>query len=58
MDAQDIPVRVTVARFVRAVKNFANSEVGWRAKGLFAVLVALLCAASAFNVANSAVVNT
>jgi vitamin B12/bleomycin/antimicrobial peptide transport system ATP-binding/permease protein len=35
------------------VKNFVNSEVGWRAKGLFALLVALLCVASGFNVANS-----
>jgi vitamin B12/bleomycin/antimicrobial peptide transport system ATP-binding/permease protein len=53
MDAQNIPVRVTAARFVRAVKNFVNSEVGWRAKSLFALLVALLCVASGFNVANS-----
>ena len=53
MDANKIPHKVTRARFVRAVKNFANSEVGWKAKLLFAALIALLCGANGLNVLNS-----
>jgi putative ATP-binding cassette transporter len=40
-------------RFVRAVKGFLSSEVGWRALGLFALLIGLLFAISGLNVVNS-----
>src|SRR5271169_6524138 len=40
-------------RLVRTVKTFAQSEVGWKAKLIFAGLVLLLCAANALNVVNS-----
>ena len=53
MDAQAIPLKVTAARFVRSVTNFAASEVGGKAKAIFAVLVALLVAATGLNVVNS-----
>jgi putative ATP-binding cassette transporter len=38
---------------VRAVKDFANSEVGWRARGLLGLLAALLVLFNALNVVNS-----
>lgn len=53
MDAQAAPHTTTLKRFVRAVKNFANSEVGSKAKLIFAALVALLCLANGLNVLNS-----
>ena len=53
MDAQSIPLKTTGIRFVRAVRTFAQSEVGWKAKLIFAALVLLLCAANALNVINS-----
>ena len=53
MDAQSIPLKTTGIRFVRAIKTFAQSEVGWKAKLIFAALVLLLCAANALNVINS-----
>jgi vitamin B12/bleomycin/antimicrobial peptide transport system ATP-binding/permease protein len=53
MDAQPIPLKTTGTRFVRAVRAFAKSEVGWKAKLIFAALVLLLLAANALNVANS-----
>jgi vitamin B12/bleomycin/antimicrobial peptide transport system ATP-binding/permease protein len=53
MDAQAIPLKTTGIRFVRAVRTFARSEVGWKAKLIFAALVLLLCAANALNVVNS-----
>jgi vitamin B12/bleomycin/antimicrobial peptide transport system ATP-binding/permease protein len=53
MDAQEAPHKTTTTRFVGAVRNFANSEVGWRAKLIFAALVVLLCAINALNVLNS-----
>jgi putative ATP-binding cassette transporter len=53
MDAQAIPLRTTGIRFVRAVRTFAQSEVGWKAKLIFAALVLLLCASNALNVVNS-----
>jgi putative ATP-binding cassette transporter len=53
MDAQAIPLKTTGIRFVRAVRTFAQSEVGWKAKLIFAALVLLLCAANALNVVNS-----
>jgi vitamin B12/bleomycin/antimicrobial peptide transport system ATP-binding/permease protein len=53
MDKQEVPQRTTLARFARAVGNFAGSEVGWKAKLIFAALVSLLCGASGLNVLNS-----
>ncbi len=53
MDPQSIPLKTTGIRFVRAVRTFAQSEVGWKAKLIFAALVLLLCASNALNVVNS-----
>lgn len=53
MDRQQTPLKVTAARFVQSVRMFINSEVGPKAKLLFAVLVALLFGISGLNVANS-----
>jgi putative ATP-binding cassette transporter len=53
MDAQAIPLKTTGMRFVRAVRTFAQSEVGWKAKLIFVGLVLLLCASNALNVVNS-----
>ena len=54
MATQRVPIdRLTGARFVRAVKNFAGSEVGGRAKLLFALLIAFLFGISGLNVVNS-----
>ena len=53
MDAQAIPLKTTGRRFVRTVRNFAQSDVGWKAKLIFVALVLLLLAANALNVANS-----
>jgi vitamin B12/bleomycin/antimicrobial peptide transport system ATP-binding/permease protein len=50
MDKQRIPLKATAKRFMRAVKYFAESDVGWKAKLLFAALIALLCAANGLNV--------
>ncbi len=53
MDAQEIPFKITAARFIRSVRMFAKSEVGSKAKLLFAAIVVLLCSATGLNVANS-----
>jgi vitamin B12/bleomycin/antimicrobial peptide transport system ATP-binding/permease protein len=45
--------RLTWSRFGRAVRDFANCEVGWRARGLFGLLIALLVVFNALNVLNS-----
>ncbi|HEX4772295.1 MAG TPA: ABC transporter transmembrane domain-containing protein, partial [Bryobacteraceae bacterium] len=45
--------RVTVQRFVRTVKYFLTSEVRWRARGLFALLIAFALAVNGLNVVNS-----
>jgi vitamin B12/bleomycin/antimicrobial peptide transport system ATP-binding/permease protein len=45
--------RLTWSRFGRAVRDFANSEVAWRARGLFGLLAALLVLFNALNVLNS-----
>ena len=42
--AEKTPFQVTASRFVHAVKDFASSEVGWKAKLIFAGLVILLLA--------------
>src|SRR2546426_1899375 len=49
-----VPIsRSTWSQFRRAVGDFANCEVGWRARGLFALLIALLLAFNGLNVLNS-----
>ncbi len=54
MSDQRVPItRLTWSRFGRAVKDFANCEVGWQARGLFALLIALLVVFNALNVVNS-----
>jgi ABC-type uncharacterized transport system fused permease/ATPase subunit len=53
METQNIPLKITAGRFVRAVRDFASSEVGWQAKGMCAGLVALLCGVNGLNVVNS-----
>jgi putative ATP-binding cassette transporter len=53
MPEQHIPLRTTAARFARAVRNFVDSEVGWKAKLAFSALVALLFGANGLNVVNS-----
>src|ERR1700733_11066834 len=58
MDAQAIPLKTTAIRFVRAVRIFAQSEAGWKAKLIFVALVLLLCASNALNVINSSVGRT
>jgi putative ATP-binding cassette transporter len=45
--------RTTWSRFGRALKDFSSSEVGWRARGLFGLLVALLVVFNVLNVLNS-----
>ncbi|WP_200374334.1 ABC transporter ATP-binding protein/permease [Thiocystis violacea] len=53
MDKQHIPHKLTAARFVRAVHFFAASEVGWKARWMFAGLIAFLFAINGMNVVNS-----
>jgi putative ATP-binding cassette transporter len=53
MERQRIPLKATLGRFTRAVRNLSNSEVGWKAKLLFVALIALLCATNGLNVVNS-----
>ena len=49
-----VPItRQTWSQFRRAVRDFANCEVGWRARGLFALLITLLFAFNGLNVLNS-----
>ena len=45
--------RVTLRRFVRAVKDFFTSEVRWKARGLFALLIAFALTVNGLNVLNS-----
>jgi putative ATP-binding cassette transporter len=54
MDGQQVPIdRQTAARFSRAVRTFADSEVGGTAKLMFAALIVLLFVLSGLNVVNS-----
>lgn len=53
MDKEKVQYKAIAARFIRAVRNFFGSEVGWKAKLIFAGLVALLCVVNGLNVANS-----
>jgi putative ATP-binding cassette transporter len=45
--------RLTLSQLGRAVNDFANCDVGWRARRLFALLIALLLIFNALNVVNS-----
>jgi putative ATP-binding cassette transporter len=45
--------RVTGGRFVRALKDFLTSEVRWRARGLFALLIFFAFTINGLNVVNS-----
>jgi putative ATP-binding cassette transporter len=40
-------------RLIRALKDFLTSEVGWRARGLFALLLVFALAVNGLNVVNS-----
>jgi hypothetical protein len=50
MDKQRNPDKQTAARFGRAVRDFAGSEVGGRAKWMFAALIVLLFGINGMNV--------
>jgi hypothetical protein len=45
--------RDTLRRFLLAVKYFFTSEVRWRARGLFALLIAFALTVNGLNVVNS-----
>jgi vitamin B12/bleomycin/antimicrobial peptide transport system ATP-binding/permease protein len=45
--------RVTIGRFFRTVRYFFTSEVRWRARGLFALLIAFALSVNGLNVINS-----
>jgi putative ATP-binding cassette transporter len=45
--------RETTRRFVGAIKTFLTSDVRWRARGMFAVLIAFALAINGLNVVNS-----
>jgi vitamin B12/bleomycin/antimicrobial peptide transport system ATP-binding/permease protein len=45
--------RLTGRRFISAVKDFLTSEVRWRARGLFALLIAFALIVNGLNVVNS-----
>jgi vitamin B12/bleomycin/antimicrobial peptide transport system ATP-binding/permease protein len=53
MQAQGKPTSALATRLVTAARIFARSEVGLRAKLMFAAILALLLAANGLNVANS-----
>src|SRR3989441_550420 len=54
MTEHRVPItRLTWSQFRLAVSDFANCEVGWRARGLFALLITLLFAFNGLNVLNS-----
>jgi putative ATP-binding cassette transporter len=53
MSPQTVHRGATLSRFLRAVRNLANSDVGWTAKLMMAAIIALLFAANALNVVNS-----
>ena len=53
MEQQQIPLKVTVASFIRTIRIFAGSEVGLKAKLMFGGLIMLLCGLSALNVVNN-----
>src|SRR4029453_8992408 len=49
-----VPIpRLTWVRFAGVVRDFATCEIGWRTRGRFGLLIALLIAFNALNVLNS-----
>ena len=53
MPTERTPITAVAPRLVTAIRTFARSGVGLRAKLMFAVIVALLLAVNGLNVANS-----
>jgi hypothetical protein len=53
MQAQETPNNAVATRLVASVRTFARSEVGWKAKLIFAAILVLLLGANGLNVANS-----
>ena len=53
MEPQGKSTSAVLARLLTAVRRFARSEVGWRAKLMFAAILVLLIGANGLNVANS-----
>ena len=53
MQAQGTPKNAVATRLVAAIRTFARSEVGGRAKLMFAAILVLLIGANGLNVANS-----
>ena len=53
MDQQQLALKETALRFVRAVRTFVSSEVGNKAKLWFAGLIAMLCGLNVLNVVNN-----
>jgi putative ATP-binding cassette transporter len=53
MAEQRIPIWLSVARFVRAIRLFATSSVGAQARWMFVALVAFLFLSNGLNVVNS-----
>lgn len=53
MSQQQIPLKVTAGRFIRAVRIFMTSDVSAKARLLLFALVALFCGISVLNVVNS-----
>src|SRR5580692_7094717 len=55
MQAQGTPKNAVATRLVAAIRTFARSAVGGRAKPMFAAILVLLIGASGLHVANSSV---
>ncbi len=53
MQAQATSKSVVATRLVAAIRTFARSEVGWKAKLMFGAILVLLIGANSLNVANS-----
>jgi putative ATP-binding cassette transporter len=53
MQAKGTPNSAVATRLVAAIRTFARSEVGWKAKLMFAAILALLIGANGLNVTNS-----
>ena len=53
MEKPKIPHKKTAIRFGHAIRNFAASKDGWKAKWMFAGLIALLFGINGMNVVNS-----
>ena len=53
MRAQGTSKSAVATRLLTAIRTFARSEVGWKAKLMFAAILVLLIGANGLNVANS-----